>query len=311
MQDIYRDLHDADKLRFRKEWGLKRTFQFTEERRSVINTHTKGNKNDGVFLPVVGIAARLGGADNPQAVKLALNYAKHAAAAGPIFMQYNSWLEEDCYLYIEKLVYEATSTTWEQEAKSYSITDFWKTKAQEGRATRNYACVQGIRLDRVELQDIIDSKLGLEGWASMTTVATAKHGETIDMGPKKNEDGAKAGTRKASAGQDDNAAEPDNGPEQSKRAKQAKQPNVVAKTEKDAKEIIAERSELMAEFAKIEAAVKSDEQRWSWAKSLMDGLHTGIADMKVQEERLDGFVDEFARSLISPKLQRELNKNNG
>ena len=64
--NIFRDLLDVDKMKFRQSFATTRNYEFLKEKCVKMTTESKTGEEIGEFLPIVTIAARLGSAENAQ-----------------------------------------------------------------------------------------------------------------------------------------------------------------------------------------------------------------------------------------------------
>jgi hypothetical protein len=72
--------------------GLAENFAFRHEKKTIRQRTTDAESDSGTYLTVLGIAAKLGGAQFKQARMQAVAYAQMATSVGGKYTCYNAWL---------------------------------------------------------------------------------------------------------------------------------------------------------------------------------------------------------------------------
>lgn len=133
---MYMDLPDTEKIRFRKNWSVKKSFQFVKESRMMKSKSSKSSTERGVYLTPLQIAAKLGGAQFAIARKQAKSYCLQAAKVAGKFVCTNEWLKSKQYLFIERLLESSTTEEWIQISEGYTECNEWEELGKEHRAKK-------------------------------------------------------------------------------------------------------------------------------------------------------------------------------
>jgi hypothetical protein len=180
---MYQTLTDDLKMEFRQWWSVKRTWEFTKQRKIISTTHKKSTSELGEYRTRSQIAMELGAGlytagtlESQEVFQQADRYMSAAREIGGAFVTTNSWLGCEQVLFIKKLTETTTTKEWHQIAESSSTVNIWEEKAKESRARRALAASKGLHVDKVSLEDVLQTPEGVEGWerAVMTLPGTAK-----------------------------------------------------------------------------------------------------------------------------------------
>jgi uncharacterized protein YfiM (DUF2279 family) len=281
---IFKDLNDPLKLEFKAIWAIKKNFGFTSERRQISVSFKKKTEDQGKYLNELQIARELGGNDSVEAQRQAVNYMQKCTEFGAPFILYNEWTKSQTFLYVERLISSSHEKEWIDVVEQSNSSNIWEDRAKECRARRNYAAQHNLCLERVSLDMVQSTELGVDGYAEIVVAIAAK---------------AKA---KASA--------------KTKATAKTKVKAIAAEggavnVEKTLRSLIALDFSQTIAMTKIAQRVESCAEKWSWAKDFLQEL-TGLAtDKHGVKVAHDGFLQSYAASVVCPTAMKELRKKIG
>jgi hypothetical protein len=312
---VYGDLLDYDKMKFRQSWALKKDWEFLSERREKTSAETHSTAETGEFLPQITIASRIGNCLDPTCLKMAEAYCKNCTTFGKGQMvSYNQFLECETFYYVQKMMTITNMSQWKEMSESMNSVNNWETSAAQGRAIRNYSAAMGLAIDKVNLADVTAHELGFEGWSNLTLNLN------VGSGSGKNAD-AVGGTPRAKGRANPKLADAASGsggncpPSPSGKTKGGKQQSPHVKIERDAKECLASMSKVKMDYDTLVALISGRKQRspgeWDWADSLQTKIDSTMNELKVVEETMGHFPNQYRAAVLSPSAMKGLKKEVG
>jgi hypothetical protein len=301
--DAYALMPDAMRIQFRREWSLQRTFDFTKRTRRKTSTSSKSSEDIGEHLSEASIAAALGSVSDSRCCEMAANYAAMATKMGGVFVSYSEWLKTTTYLFIKRLTAAKTSTEWQMVLEQSSETNVWEAKAKECKAIAAFAAVNQLKVDRVSLEDVVASPLGLHGWSQVVlTTNVGKGGRTPSDPPPVDPEGQGApGKGGGGTGPGGGAG---GGP------KQARPPNPAVVAERNAKETLSNLQSITIDYerftAKMTGGAGDDETQWR--ETFSRKLEHIKADIDKRIADQGNFVEDFRAKALSTSGMRDLKK---
>ena len=341
---LYPQLLDSMKAQFRRDWAVRRDFQFTRECRIHRQKHSVEDIEEGEYMNKLQIYNALGGKDDPEAVRQGDSYIATAHRVGGKFVVENAWTQAENVLFIKKLLRVTTLEEWEQLSEGYTKINYWEEKLKESRAIRNFAHAYGRTPAQVPLEEIRRHPLALDGWANMALALPAA-GSASEATAASSSAGGKAGASGRGAGggarqpagrgaeskgkgrggrgkaagrsasaeaaeqvQEPPAVEPSPAGEHSKPKRQ----NPVATAEKEAKQLASRDQVNGIEVARITKQIdESPPEEWVWSVSFMKTITEKNKELQNAEQTLRGFVEDFKASMVSADLLKDLRKKHG
>ena len=293
-QANYPFLTDALKERFRREWAVKRDFNFVKETKVHVTSRECSTQDLGEHLPLISIAAALGDARHPECLRMAQNYSDMARRAGGNFVSFSPWLGSETFLFMRRLVSETNLEAWKQVLETTTTTNCWEERVLVSKACLHFATAHGRRHESVSQQEVEESTLGIKGWADMVSIvpmASVKRTGVNGMGLA--DEGADSGTS----------------PPKQKAAKKPPNPTVAA--EKQAKEVLSAVSLAEGAVKRTLDEVQDLGESMSWCKKFTDEIEQAWAQCLSKVDALGELQDDFKAAMLSPVHARDMKKQMG
>ncbi len=335
-EKAYPMLLESMKLEFRQSWQLSKSWSFTDTMRISIQSHEKTETNAGEWLTPLSIAKKLGGSDNPTALRMTVNYCKSCyEEGGEAFCAYNSWLKSPVFLFVRALTESSSRQRWQEIVKSHTTQEnIWDQKLLESKAIRHYAHAKGLELRNVSTDDVKADPLGLDGWAKIQLVASqGTPAETAGLPPasivtpkRKGEGdgtGAKATPKaKAKAAQKKEVTSTEEGAQGVKeepgeegapsaavpKQRRAAAKNPLVEAEKEARALLGAMHKVQTDFGNIKALIESatkDEAK-AWAREMFGQAEAKIEHLDAQIDTQKDFVRQLQHAILMPNGVKEL-----
>lgn len=287
-RDIYINLDEPLKKEYRQSWNLKRDYDFTRETKIITMTYQKECIDAGKYRTEEQIAVELGLAGYPhpgpqreKILKMANDYVTRCKIFGGRWLLQNQWLQEDMFLWMEKMVNSSCRKSWSMVAENSSEVNVWEEKAKQCKARRALALSRNTTIDSVSLQDVIQSPGGLDYWASVSISIDASSTATKPKPKGK----AKA---KAEAGSGT---------------------KTLATIEKNLKALVAQEMLVKKGTDQLKESQTGNPEHWTWAHNLFN--QCAEYEAKVTEIKGSGFIAKFIAAALSPETLKKLKKETG
>jgi hypothetical protein len=306
--ELYPHMTDELKLEFRRAWSIRRDWDFTKETREISSINSKKTQDLGEMLPVVSIAAAIGDCRDPECQALAKAYVEQAIEVGGKFVGYNSFMKTPVYLFIRRLMSSSSVKEWRQTVESSKSENLWDARAKQCRAITNFAIMAGRKVDSVSLEEVVESSIGLDGWAASFACGTVAKAGAKAGGKAGAKGGAKAGAKVG--GRPSNMALED-GEDPSPKVPKATKANPVAKAEREAKELLSKITALDNERVRLQQHCDENPDSMSWAETFLATMKALDSEIQLSTGSMGNFVADFKAHALSATGMRTLKKTFG
>ena len=117
----YEACPQGKKLAFKKQWAVKKKFEFCKTRRRYTSRSASATVMQGEFLTVFAIANKLGGWQIPQCRAGAIQYCLECIKRFPdVMVNNNSWSKMKLFMWIASLMTDTSEEAWANEVEQYT-----------------------------------------------------------------------------------------------------------------------------------------------------------------------------------------------
>ena len=306
--DVCGELLDGMKAKFRQDWMVKKSFEFTRDTRKVIDASRTTDLDEGEYMNALQIYKHLGGIDQPEARRQGDAYIEFCREAGGRMVAYNGRTQAETYLYVRRMLRIETIREFRMESEGIVEVNYLEVQLKESRAVRNYAAANNVTVSEALLPEIQSSKLGVEGWAELTIVHGAGQEGQRSGGVSKS---AKLAICDAPQSKDSQLKSPPPRKKPGASPSAQKQKNTAAAQEKEAKAIASLMHLNKVHLDKIIEQASQDPRGWEWSNGFVKSIKAKMDGFKEKAVGISDFVAQFDCAAASPEALKMVKRSFG
>ena len=295
---MYKDLSQDLQRQFRASWAISRTFSFIRESRKITSRHTQKDADVGEYLTEMQIRSKLGGVDNEVATQHAASYVEKCKLLKGVWMAYNTWVDDWTYLFSSRFITSSNERMCEEISEHYDNVNTWEEHHMQCKARRAYAAFKKVHMDKVTIEEVEQTSLGIKGWADVVHTVSA-----TSVGGKSQE---KLSNKAKSSGSGSTA------PAAKRVSMVGKPSDSISVAERVAKQVISRELVLEKQYKSLAQQMTAEAESWTWAENFIDELKNKRSEYEQLLTSFEGsFPDKLKAAVLSPNLMKGLRKETG